>query len=314
MSVKVRSIALLLSSLITGGGAWLGYELNKPKTVEGFIEWKGLKLASETDENLWKALYFQNKSELDSKVGSVDALKKKCVKLAKEAISYVDKNVEYAEKYCVNTLRSRKARIIAKGFDESKFLSTDEDYKVAFTFNKYSSTFISYLNDSEITKDSEFVDEKPEDEKNKKLLDAYKKYCKNVLEEDGTKIEVAKQLCSKYDYTNAEEFAKSKGYLVKDKGELRKEFPKYKQPDGQEKKKYLIGNSLLEDIKESNEKGKEDSWIVLTKEEDKFEERFNIYCQKQKDRKLFENKFHKEDWPKFKERCLKEDPAKKTVS
>ncbi|OAL10064.1 hypothetical protein A6V39_04065 [Candidatus Mycoplasma haematobovis] len=291
MSFKFNSIALLLSSLLTGSGAWVGYELYKPKTVKGWVEWKGLKLASETDENIWKALYFQNESELQGTTKSAEELKKTCVEYWKKPIE--NKNLEYVEKFCVNVLKSRKARIIAEGFDKAIFLSTDEDYKLAYTFNRYSDSFLALLGSDKATRDSEI------DEQDSELLRIYKNHCETALNTNDTKINVTKQICSKqYEYVTAEDKLKHDGYELKTDKELEDSWDTWK---GSKSKNYLVGNSLLEDIKDRN--GGDDSWIKLQDNKKEFGIRFKAWCQEQKVEKLFKRNFYKDIYPKFKNRC-----------
>ncbi|OAL10071.1 hypothetical protein A6V39_04100 [Candidatus Mycoplasma haematobovis] len=299
MAFRFNSVALLLSSLLTGGGAWLGYELYKPKTVEGWVNWKGLKLATEDKDNLWKALYFQGKHELGEKIKDWEELKKSCVKAWKQKTGNDNKDLEYVEKFCLDNLKTRKARIIATGFDEKIFLKEDEDFKVEFTFNRYSPTFLELLGEKK-------TDKEPEIDKNQPLLEKYKKYCEDELSANDTKIEVVKQICSKqHKYQTAEQKLTSEGLILKSLDDLKGEWKNYR--DEKKSKNYRIGNTLLEDIKDTST---QDSWIELQDDQNKFGQRFNEWCSNQKDKKLYEENFYKETYPKFKTRCSKSKTGK----
>ncbi|OAL10070.1 hypothetical protein A6V39_04095 [Candidatus Mycoplasma haematobovis] len=297
MAFRFNSVALLLSSLLTGGGAWVGYELYKPKTVRDLIAWKGFTLASEEDSGIWEALYFQGKAELGDKVTDASTLKQFCVKTAKEKIDYSSKNYEHVEKFCVNALKSRRARIISKGFKETDFLSTDDDYKLAFIFNRYSPTFLSLLGKPNLTKDTEIDD-------NSELLQSYKDYCSKVLNEDDIKIAVSQQLCSKSKEKTVVDLLTKDGYTLRSDQELEADFEKYKQDNNGKDAKYVVGNTLLEAIKDVSQG--EDSWLDLTRDKNKFATQFKKYCNEQKEKSLYAKDFLKDVYPKFKSRCANE--------
>ncbi|OAL09979.1 hypothetical protein A6V39_03640 [Candidatus Mycoplasma haematobovis] len=298
MAFKFNSIVLLLSSLITGGGAWLGYELCKPKIVEDLMSWKGLKLATSEDTNFWKALYFQNKEQLDKNITDHETLKQKCAKLSREKIDYVTKNAEFVEKFCLNNLKNRRARIIAIGFDENQFLKEDKDYKIAFIFNRYSPTFLELLGGG-ITKETEF-----DTENSSNILEKYKNYCNTALDSDDSQIKATQQLCSKQPYTKAKDKIEKDGYVLRDSKELREDWSKYQ--NNAKSDKYMEGNTLLVDIQDIESDKGENAWIDLQNSQDEFEKRFFAWCNEQKDKDLDEKDFYKDVYPKFKTRCAKQ--------
>lgn len=302
MSIKSKAIGLLVSTVVTGGGSWLGYELNKPRTVKELIEWKGLALADEKDDNIWKALLFQNKDELKDKAQTFDALRKTCIESWNRQIDYLNKNYEYAEKYCTNGLRSRKARIIAGGFDAKELLSLEADYKTAFIVNRNSPGFLALLNKPSLTKDSEI------DEEGNELYNAYKKYCEDSLNEDSSKIALTKQVCQKHPYSTAEEMANQDGYEAKKTEKIKEEWEqKYSQEAATRNKQRIIDSSLLKDINAPGE-----NWTDLMANKDSFVEKFEKWCNAQKAQPLYKKAFLKEIYPKYITRCMvKTDSLKK---
>ncbi|OAL10141.1 hypothetical protein A6V39_04480 [Candidatus Mycoplasma haematobovis] len=286
-----KSSILISSSLLVSGSSILVYELKKPRSIKDAAEWRGIKLAKEEDEFVWGALLFQKKDALkEKKIEDKEALKKYCIDLYKKGID--DKLVSDVENFCSDTLNTRKARIIGKGFLEDKFLTADDDFKVAFTLNRYTPVFISLINSFSGKKYTDKTEAKD-------AWEDYKNYCDTKLNQnEDTELQLVQTVCEKKGIKTAQSKIEAEGRIFLNKDQLKNKFQELKRLNE------MQGDTLLNDIQD---KEKPNHWQELKEKEDVFTERLIKWCEEQKTRKLFEEGFYPDVYSRLRTRCTEEN-------
>ncbi|AEG73402.1 hypothetical protein MHF_1161 [Mycoplasma haemofelis Ohio2] len=289
--MKALPTAAFMGLSAAGLGGLYKFHNLKPKTLREYLEWQGLRLLSESEENYWNAVLEENKDligNLGLDTSGTDAVKSWCKKNI-DFESYDDlKN--NASLLCVDNPKTVKGRIIQIDGNTSKLIQGGDEegnqYKVAYVFRKHIDGFHALIGYQ-----PEIDDKGKEIEDLEKAKDAFKKWCTESLDKpiDETLVQSVKTFCTPKGFSSIEELINRNG----------------------EKSLLLTENSNSEQLKSKYDAIKEkDSWKSEDSKSKGTQEDLKDWCTQNKDKKFHDKDVFSEIYPKFRFRCLKEDSSK----
>ncbi|CBY93057.1 hypothetical protein HF1_10490 [Mycoplasma haemofelis str. Langford 1] len=136
--MKTLPVLALAGISAVGMGGWYKFHHLKPKTLREYLEWQGLRLLSDSEENYWKSILDENQKLVnDLSLGSDTASLREWCRRSLESKSY-DNLISNASSLCVDNPKTVKARMIQLYGSADGLISQDNDYKVAYVFRKHS--------------------------------------------------------------------------------------------------------------------------------------------------------------------------------
>lgn len=272
---KIISLSCATSGI--GVGCYYFYSSNSPKNIEELLKWNGYSLASQ--DNTWNAIFLENESSTKTwKENITDGtkLKKECESLFEKSISSwnkKDKDYEDATKYCVDNIKSVKARLVRKGkTDFGELKVTDDHYKITFVFNKEKDSFLSL-----IKKDGQNLNDLNSG------YTALKEWCsnelsKNIEDDDVSVLDRVIEYCSSRKHIKVEDEIKVRknDWKKAEETEWEKIFNRWKHTE-------LIINAVNKS-KEANE----EEITRDTNPIEKGKEAFKKWCEKGLNKNLFD--------------------------
>ncbi|OAL10677.1 hypothetical protein A6V39_01235 [Candidatus Mycoplasma haematobovis] len=298
--MKTSSLASIVAACLSAGGAMAGYIFLKPRSLEKYLEWQGLKLASITEDNLWKSIYDENKDNFNSDFSSTETdqwkvIKDYCTKAFKKTDYSSD--IEKATKWCVDNVRTVRGQLIRQGKNVNDLMTEVDQFKTAAVVQG-NENFWKLIG----------VDGKDLNDR----ANVYQTWCDSSLKEKPKDDLVGNvdTFCRKKPYSNFKDKLTHDGYVRLNDEEIKKKYDELKVEQLREN----TGSNILEAIG-----GGPQNWIPnlgITKgnwkiERKKFEEQYKSYCGSGDVKKLFEKDGYPSKYSEYRGICSRPINPKK---